>query len=71
MDWLGLSSMLFADDKALLADSRDNLQKRLDVMKNYVKTKDLELNVKKSVVLVLRSKGDVDSEVHLILEERC
>ena len=56
--------MLFADDIALVADSRDNLQKQLDIIKNYLEKKELELNAKKSVVLVFRSKGDVDSEVH-------
>ena len=64
LDWFRLSCMLFADDIALVADSRENLQKQLDIIKNYLEKKELELNAKKSVVLVFRSKGDVDSEVH-------
>ena len=56
--------MLFPDDIALLADSRENYQKQLDMSKKYFEMKNLELNVKKSVVLVFRSKETVDSEVH-------
>ena len=63
LDWFRLSCMLFADDIVVAADSRENLQKELDLIKDYLEKKDLELNAKKSVVLVFRSKGEVDSEV--------
>ena len=33
LDWFRLSCMLFTDDIALVADSRDNLQKQLDIIK--------------------------------------
>jgi len=46
---------------SLAADSRDNLQKQLVAIKFYLEKKDLVLNTKKSAVLVLRSKGEVDS----------
>ena len=36
---------------------------QLDIIKHYLEKKDLELTAKKSVVLVLSSKGDVDSEI--------
>ena len=65
--WIGwLSCMLLADDIALVADSRDNLQKQLDVIKDYIEKKDLLLNFKRSAVLAFRSKGEI-----LILEKRC
>ena len=63
LDWFRLSCTLFADDIALVADSRDNLKKQQDIIKKYLEKKDIELNAKKSVVLVFRSKGAFDSEV--------
>jgi len=62
LDWFRLSCMLFVDDIALVVDNRNNLQKQLDII-NKIKKKDLELNTTKSIVLLFRSQGDVDSKV--------
>jgi hypothetical protein len=36
LDWFRLSCMIFGDDIALVADSRDNHQKQLGIIKNYL-----------------------------------
>ena len=51
LNWFRLSGLLFADNIAQVADSRDNLQKQLDSIKYYLEKNDLELFAKKSAVI--------------------
>jgi len=52
--------MLFVDEIVLVSGSRGSPQKQLDVIKNYLENKNLVLNAKKSVALVLRNKREVN-----------
>ena len=57
LDVCELCMLMFADDLALVAKSREDLQFLLDRTKDYIDRKQLSLNVKKSVVMVFRKRG--------------
>ena len=48
LDWFSISFILFADDITLVAESRNNLEKQLDIIKKYLEKQDSELKTKKS-----------------------
>ena len=52
-----VSILMYADDVALLAESEDDLQQMLDVMKNWCKTWDVLINTDKSQIVHYRSKN--------------
>ena len=61
LDVCELCMLMFADDLALVAKSREDLQFLLDRTKDYIDRKQLSLNVKKSVVMVFRKGGKITS----------
>ena len=54
---LELFYLLFADDIVLLAKSAPDLQKMLEILDSYLRSKKLVLNIDKSVILVF-GKGE-------------
>jgi len=49
--------LLYADDIVVLADSAINLQKKINLLKNYFETNLLLINLKKSKIMVFKKKG--------------
>ena len=48
--------LLYADDLAILADSRDMLQKKLNILYAYCKENNLTVNIAKSKVIIFNSR---------------
>ena len=64
-------ALLFADDIALVAESKEHLQQLLDLASSYFRNKKLVLNIKKSVVMVFRESGEqIDSQCLFTYEGR-
>ena len=57
-----MSHLLYADDLVLISSSKGGLQKSLDRLEKFCDTWQLELNEKKSQVLVFNSAGRVSLE---------
>ena len=64
-------TLLFADDIALVAESKEHLQQLLDLASSYFRNKKLVLNVKKSVAMMFRKSGEqIDSQCQFTYEGR-
>ena len=48
--------LLYADDLAILADSREMLQKKLDILHTYCRENNLTVNISKSKVIIFNSR---------------
>lgn len=64
---LRISTLLYADDLVLLADSPVNLQKTLNIFDRYCKTKEMTVNVSKSKVMIFRKAGRVSNKFKFYL----
>ena len=53
-----IMALLFADDTALVAESKEHLEQLLDLASSYFRNKKLVLNIKKSMVMVCRKSGE-------------
>ena len=54
-----ISSLLFADDLAIFSLTQNGLQEKLDILEKYCRQWDLELNLKKTKVMIFNKQGSV------------
>ena len=52
-----ISSLLFADNLAILALSKQDLQDKIDLLEKYCKDWGLKLNLKKTKILIFNKQG--------------
>jgi len=50
-----LFAILYADDTVILSESKDGLQKALDIFESYCEIWKLQVNVNKTKVMILRT----------------
>ena len=55
-----MTILLYADDLVILAESREMLQKRLDVLYTYCRDNNLKVNINKSKVIAFNSRKNID-----------
>ena len=55
-----MNILLYADDLVILAESREVLQKKLDVLYTYCRGKNLKVNINKSKVIAFNSRKNID-----------
>ena len=55
-----MSILLYADDLVILAESREMLQKKLDVLYTYCRDNNLKVNINKSNVIAFNSRKDIE-----------
>ena len=55
-----INVLLYADDLAILAKSRDELQRKLNLLYLYCKDRSLNVNVNKSKVMVFNARKDTE-----------
>ena len=66
-----INVLLYADDLAILANSRDELQRKLNLLYLYCKDRSLNVNVNKSKIMVFNARKDTEPFMYndFILEE--
>ena len=55
-----MNILLYADDLVILAESREMLQKKLDVLYTYCSDNNLKVNINKSKVMAFNSRKDIE-----------
>ena len=55
-----MNILLYADDLVILAESREMLQKKLDVLYTYCSDNNLKMNINKSKVIAFNSRKNID-----------
>ena len=55
-----MNILLYADDLVILAESREMLQKKLDVLYTYCSDNNLKVNINKSKVITFNSRKNID-----------
>ena len=53
-----ISSLLFADDLAIFSLTKNGLQEKLDILEKYCRQWDLNLNLKKTKVIIFNKQGN-------------
>ena len=53
---VNITNLRYADDAVLVADKRKNMQKMIDKLKETCKAYEMEINVKKTKVMIMNKK---------------
>ena len=66
-----MNILLYADDLVIIAESREMLQKKLDVLYTYCSNNNLKVNINKSKVMAFNSRKDIEQLLYngCILQE--
>ena len=62
IDGVNVSSLLYADDLALVAETEDNLQRLLDILSNWCNKNKMQANLDKTKVVNFRNKSTSKTE---------
>ena len=67
---INLKTLLYADDLALLSETREELQVGLDILYDYCHRWKLTINTEETCMLIFRKEGNVTQHDHLFFGER-
>ena len=62
-----ISSLLFADDLAIFSLTKNGLQEKLDILEKYCRQWDLNLNLKKTKVIIFNKQGNTIKKKKVLL----
>ena len=62
IDGVNVSTLLYADDLALVAETEDNLQRLLDILSNWCNKNKMQANLDKTKVVNFRNKSTSKTE---------
>ena len=65
-----ISSLLFADDLGIFSLTKNGLQEKLDFLEKYCRQWDLNLNLKKTKVIIFNKQGNTTKNLSFIMGEK-
>ena len=65
-----ISSLLFADDLAIFSLAKNGLQEKLDFLEKYCRQWDLNLNLKKTKIIIFNKQRNTINNLSFIIGEK-